>query len=98
MGLGRSLTCLSSSAIEIPPVGDVTELGVRELGRGLSLAREPGAEGRVVRELGREDLDRHEPLEPEVAGPIDDGHAASADLVLDLILMAQRFGDAVAEG
>ena len=48
-------------------------------------------------ELGGEDLDGHETLEAEVAGPVHHGHPAAADLVLDLVLMAQRGGDAVAQ-
>jgi hypothetical protein len=51
-----------------------------------------------VGELGGEDLDGHEALEPEIPGPVHDGHPAAADLVLDLVLVAQRGGDTVAQG
>jgi hypothetical protein len=84
--------------VALPHVVDRHDVGVCELGGRLGLTREAGAEGGIVRELRGEDLDRDEPLEPEIARPIDHGHAAAADLVLDLVLVAEGVGDAVAEG
>src|ERR1019366_4302301 len=51
-------------------------------GRGRArLADEPLAERAVQREAGREDLQRHLPVEALVVGPEDDRHPALADLL-----------------
>ncbi|GAA1158937.1 hypothetical protein GCM10009606_40990 [Nocardioides aquiterrae] len=49
----------------------------RRLGAGL--AREPLAEPRVVRELGRDHLERHRALEPGVPRLVHDAHAAAPE-------------------
>ena len=71
---------------------------VRELRRGLRLAGEARPDGVVVGELGGQHLDGDVAFEPEVAGAVDDGHPAAADLVLDPVLAAERGGGALAEG
>jgi hypothetical protein len=40
-------------------------------------------------ELGAQDLERHGPIVPEVAGEIHGGHAAAAELALDAIAIGQ---------
>jgi hypothetical protein len=85
-------------AVPLADVVDRHDVGMGELGGRLRLAGESDAERRVVGQLRGKDLDRHEALEPEVAGPVHDGHPAAPDLVLDPVLVAQRVGDAVAQG
>jgi hypothetical protein len=51
----------------------------------LRLAKEALSEGLVRRQLGSEELQRDLSLEPEVIGPIDHAHAATADSLLDAV-------------
>ncbi len=51
-----------------------------QAGSGLCFAQEADADLLPERQLGREHLDCHRPLEPLIAGMIDDAHAAAADL------------------
>jgi len=41
----------------------------------------------VLGELRRQDLQRHGSAESGVAGPVDDPHAALAELLLDLVVL-----------
>ena len=61
-----------------------------ETRRGLRLAKESLANVATKRELGRQQLHRDAPLEPEVACTVDDRHAAATDLAVDLIGRRQR--------
>ena len=70
---------------------------VRQLRRRLRLAREAQPNGGVVRELRRQHLDRDRAVEAEVAGAVDDGHAAAPDFAFDVVLLAERGDDAVVE-
>ena len=49
----------------------------------LRLAGEALVEALVERELGRDELQRDRPLQPQVVGAIDDAHPAPADQLLD---------------
>ena len=60
---------------------DGDDVRVAEGGDGLGLALEQGAAGRVVGDALGQDLDGDVAVEPEVAGPPDDAHAALAELV-----------------
>src|SRR5206468_3625882 len=51
----------------------------------LGLPGEAFAEALVERQLRRDELQRHRPLQAQVVGPVDDAHAAVADLLLDPI-------------
>ena len=42
----------------------------------LRLALEPLAEHRILRELGRDHLDGHEPVRPQLTGAVDHSHSA----------------------
>ena len=53
--------------------------------REAALAAEAGRVGLVGGELGDQDLERPDPVEREVAGAVDDAHAAAPDLGLDLV-------------
>ena len=64
----------------------------------LGLAGEPLPDILLEGELGRQHLDRDAALQPLVPGAIDDAHAASADLTLDGIGVAQSAGEAGGEG
>jgi hypothetical protein len=71
---------------------DGDHVRVVERGRDPRLAREPGAEGLVARELGRDQLERDGPVEGELARAVYDAHAAAPGLCLDPVA-----GDARAE-
>ena len=77
-------------AVEVhEPVGtfadgmDRHDVRVRQTRRGLRLAEEPHADFLAERELRRQDLDGHFPLESLVARVVDDAHAAAADLAFE---------------
>ena len=60
-----------------------------EPGGGADLAQESlGAEARA--EVGMQDLEGDGPVVPEVAGEVDGGHAAAAELALEGVPPAQR--------
>ena len=63
-------------------VVELENVRVIEAGEDRDLAPEP-AGVRRRRELGPEQLERHRPLEPPVAGQIDGGRGAPAELALD---------------
>ena len=76
-------------AVALADVVDRHDVRVRELRRRLRLAREArrgsawscaSSGGRTLIATGR--------FEPEVARAVDDGHAAAADLVLELVVLA----------
>ena len=50
------------------------------------LAREPGERLRIVRQMRRQQLERHLPAEPAILGAIDHAHAAPAELLDDLVV------------
>jgi len=50
-----------------------------------------------VGELRRQNLDRDWPVQAAVAGAVDDGHAAAANFVLELVLLADCGEDAVVQ-
>jgi hypothetical protein len=61
----------------------------------VSLAREARADRWIVRELGREHLDGHAPVETEVARAVHHCHPAAADLALELVLVTDGGEDAL---
>ncbi len=68
--------CGSRAAIErLEPV-DGADVGMIEGGERLGLAAEPRYPGRISRDVGRQDLDRHLAPEDGIGGPIDRAHAA----------------------
>ena len=71
------------AAVDIACVVDRHDVRMLERHRELGLPGEPLAETLVERELGRDELERHCPLEPQVVGAVDDAHPAAADHVLD---------------
>ena len=75
---------------------DRHDVGVGELRRGPGLPEEPLAKVRIV-ERRREHLDRHQAVQPQLPGEIDDSHAAATELPLDDILTAQPVVDHSAE-
>jgi hypothetical protein len=70
---------------------------VRENCRRLRLAREPRPDGWIIRQLGRENLDGDRTVEAQVACAINDRHAATPDLVLEVVLVSDRRDDAIVE-
>jgi hypothetical protein len=51
--------------------------------RELGLPGEAFSEALVERELGRDELERHDSLQAQVVGAIDDAHAALSDELVD---------------
>jgi hypothetical protein len=65
------------------------DVRVRQLRRRPRLAEEPLAVRGVGGPRARQHLDRHRPLEPEVAREQHDAHAAAAELAFDRVLAAE---------
>ena len=55
------------------------DVGVLDRGGQPRLALEALAEHRVLRALGRDQLDRHRALERQLGGAVDDAHATAPD-------------------
>ena len=70
-------------ARDLAGVVDRDDVRVVDRGGQPGLAQEALAEALVLRELGREDLQRDRPFEREVVGAVDDPHPAPADQRLD---------------
>src|SRR5207248_9049873 len=70
---------------DLARVVDRDDRRVVERRREPRLAQEPLAEANILRELWREELQRHVAVEGEVAGAIDDAHPAAAEQRLDPI-------------
>ena len=63
----------------LPGFVDRDHLGLLERGREPRLTQEALTEALVFGELGRDELERHTPLEPGILGKVDDAHAASPE-------------------
>ncbi len=72
-------------AVELPGVVNRHDVWMLERHRELGLPREPLAEAFVGGELGRHHLQRHDPLQTEVARTVDDAHAALTDQLLGAV-------------
>ena len=66
-------------------VVDLHDVRVMQLGHGLRLALEAVEKIRGLGQVRVEDLDRHQPLEPRLKGPVYFGHAAAPQARLELI-------------
>ena len=81
-------------ALGLARVVEAEDVGVLEVGGDPDLAEEAvGAERGG--ELGAEHLDGDRPLVLEVLGEVDRGHAAFADLALDVVAISQRGSESV---
>jgi hypothetical protein len=67
------------AAVDVAGVVDRHHVRMLERHRELGLSGEPLAEAVVELELGRNQLERHRSLEPQVVSPVDDTHPAPAD-------------------
>jgi hypothetical protein len=85
------------NTVALADVVDRHNVRVPELCRCLCFSREARPNSGVIRQLRRKHFDRHRSVEADVARPIDDRHAAAADLALELVLITNRGDDAVAE-
>ena len=74
-------------AVDLAEVVDADDVRVVEVGLDLGLATEPRAEGRVLAQVAREDLDRDAAVEPLLDREVDTAHPAAADLLDDLIAL-----------
>ena len=63
----------------LPGFVDRDHLGLLERGREPRLTQEALPEALVAGELGRDELERHPPLEPGILGEVNDAHAASPE-------------------
>ena len=70
------------------------DVRMAEHGHRPGLAGEPLGEGGVLADLGREDFQRHEPVEPLLPGLVDHAHAAAADQLQNLQIgeIGRQFG------
>ena len=66
-------------------VVDAHEVRVRERPRDARLAQEARTEALVAREMTGEHLERDAAAQLGVVGGVDDGHAAAAELTLELV-------------
>ncbi len=73
------------TAALLPRLVERAHVRVVERGGRLRFAQEPRAGHRVRRERRREELERHEPLQPDILGLIDHAHAAAAEQAHDPI-------------
>src|SRR5690242_12442298 len=64
-----------------------------QLRRRFRFAKEAGTDVGAIRQIGREELDRHRTLETAVAGAIHDPHATAPDLVLELVVRGEDPGE-----
>ena len=73
------------AAVDVARVVDRHDVRVLERHGELRLAREALAEALVERQLGRHQLQRDRPLQPQVVGAVDDAHPTAADQLVDPI-------------
>src|SRR5262249_52348669 len=69
---------------------DVDDVRMVQLGRGLGLSQEACLDLAAKSQLWREHLDRDDALEPAILGAIDDSHAATPNLGIQLIVRAKN--------
>ncbi len=69
---------------------DRDDVRMGERGHCARLTQEPLAAGFVDRELGREHLDRHAPVQPALPRDVHKAHTASTDGRLDVVRMSER--------
>ena len=79
-------------SVDLAAVVQRENVGMLEVGRDVDFGEESprGARGH---QYGTQDLDRHRPVVPEVAREVDRGHAAGAELALDVITASQSGPD-----
>ena len=73
------------TAVDVACVVDRHHVRVLERHGELRLAREALAEALIERQLGRHQLQRDRPLQPQVEGAVDDAHPTAADQLVDPI-------------
>ncbi len=69
----------------LPDVVNLDNVVMRELRRGVGLAREASDENGVLRELGIQDFYGHFPVKRELAGKIDGAHPALPEFLQNLV-------------
>ncbi len=74
-------------------VEDVHHVGVGELGDRLGLADEAGGEALVAGQRGVHHLEDDHPVQPGVGGPVDGGHPAGRDALLDPVPVVEQRAD-----
>jgi hypothetical protein len=77
-------------AVDLARLVDGDDVRVIEGGGELRLAQEAQAKALVLREAGRQELQRNLPLQPRIVGQIDDAHAPMAEHALDAV--ARKLG------
>ena len=71
-------------AVVLAHLEDLHHVGMQQTGRRPGLVAEAGQSGRSGTDAGRNPLDRDRSMERAIAGPIDNAHAAAADLLQQL--------------
>ena len=69
------------------------DVGMTQLGRSLRLPQKPRPDVATERQLRRQHLDRHEPLETLIARPIHDPHATPTNLLIEFICSTECLPD-----
>jgi len=86
------------NAVTLADVVDGHDVRVRQLGRRLGFAGEAGPDGAVVGELGRQNLDCHRSIQPQIARAEHDRHATPPNLVFQLVGLTDGGNHAVVQG
>ena len=73
-------------AVVLADLVDRDDAGVVEQRDGLGLVLEPAQLGVVGQDAGLDHLEGDGPVEADLAGLVDDAHAAAAQLLLDLVV------------
>ena len=89
---------LEQHAVLLARVVDRDHVRMIERRGDLRLRDEAAAEGRVVGERGRDQLDGHVPVEGEVGRPVDDAHAALARHLVEAVTREDRPDGGVVHG
>ena len=81
---------LEQHAVLLARVMDRDHVRMVERRGDLRLRHEAAAEGRVIRERGRDQLDGHVPVEREVGRPVDHAHASLARHLVEAVAREDR--------
>ena len=75
-----------TATVLLADVVDGADVGMVQRGSGARLALKAAEGLRVARDVVREELQRHETMEADVLGLVDDAHPAGAQLLEDAVV------------
>jgi hypothetical protein len=82
------------ASAELVGAMDWNNVLMREAPRGTRLAKKALGDDVIGCEMRRKRLDGDVPIEAQIAGEVDDAHAAATDLTLQVVLPLERVGEA----